>query len=238
MASDIGHRFFVRNGNFPGMYIFGVVIASSDMKSNKQASRRVPPEKAASLEEISAAVESLSEEDLWRLEKFARYRLRGIGRVAMGRDHEDLLREAIAATCDPERRRWKIDAVSFVQHLKGVMRSISSHWREGFDKEEAVLEADAIRINESGKEINPLLEAESRLPDTERSLAAKEELSQIEKLVADRPLAALIVGGMREELSGSEIKQLLGISQTEYETEMKWLRRNVRDKARKAELHV
>lgn len=85
---------------------------------------------------------------------------------------------------------------------------------------------------------NPLLEAESPLPDPERSLAAKEELSQIEKLVADRPLAALIVGGMCEELSGSEIKQMLGISQTEYETEMKWLRRNVRDKARKAEPHV
>lgn len=214
------------------------MIASGDMKLNKQASRRLPPEKAASLEEISAAVESLSEEDLWRLEKYARYRLRGIGRAAMGRDHEDLLREAIAATCDPGRRRWNIGAVSFVHHLKGAMRSISSHWREGFDKEEAMLETDAIRTNESGREINPLLEAESPIPDPERALAAKEELSQIEKLVADRPLAALIVGGMREGSSGSEIKQILGISQTEYETEMKWLRRNVRDKARKAESHV
>jgi hypothetical protein len=238
ITSDIGHGIFVRNGIFPGMYISGGVIASGDMKLKKQASRRVPPEKAASLEEISAAVESLSEEDLWRLEKYARYRIRGIGRAAMGRDHEDLLREAIAATCDPERRRWNIGAVSFTQHLKGVMRSVSSHWREGFDEEEATLEADAIRIGEEGEEINPLLEARSPLPDPERSLAAKEELSQIEGLVADRALAALIVGGMREGSSGPEIKELLGISQTEYETEMKWLRWNVRNKARKVGTNV
>lgn len=220
------------------MYIFGDVIASGDMKSKKQASRRLPPEKAASLDEISAAVESLSEEDLWRLEKYARYLIWGLGHAAMGRDHEDLLHEAIVATCDPERRRWNIGAVSFAQHLKGVMRSVSSHWREGWDKEKTVSEAEAIRINEAGEEINPLIEAKSPLPDPERSLTAKEELSQIEKLVADRPLTALIVAGMREELSGPDIKELLGISQTEYETEMKWLRRNVRDKARKVGTNV
>jgi hypothetical protein len=193
---------------------------SSAMKSTKQASRRVPPEKSAKLEEIGAAIDSLSKEDLWRLEQYARWRLKGIGRAARGHNYEDLLRESIMATCDPERRRWNIEKVSFVQHLKGVMRSISSHWLEKFDSDE------------------PIFEAESPIPDPERTLAAKEELLQIEMLLIDRPLASLIVDGMKEGHSGAEIKQILEITQTQYETEMKWLRRNARDKARRLERHV
>jgi len=208
------------------------------MKSNKPASRRVPLEKAASLEEIAVAVESLTGEDWWRLEQYARWRIKGLGRIAQGRDHKDLLHEAIAETCDPEGRRWNKAEVSFVRHLKGAMQSISSHWREKFDDEEAILEADAIRVGKDGKEVNPLLNVASPLPDAERTLAAKEQLAQVERLVADRPLAALIVGGMRDKMSGPEIKELLGISQKEYETEMRWLYRNVRDKARKAKSHV
>jgi hypothetical protein len=211
---------------------------SSAMKSTKQASRRVPPEKSAKLEEIGAAIDSLSKEDLWRLEQYARWRLKGIGRAARGHNYEDLLRESIMATCDPERRRWNIEKVSFVQHLKGVMRSISSHWLEKFDSDEPILEAEAIRSDGSGYEINPLLEAESPIPDPERTLAAKEELLQIEMLLIDRPLASLIVDGMKEGHSGAEIKQILEITQTQYETEMKWLRRNARDKARRLERHV
>jgi hypothetical protein len=204
------------------------VLASGGMKSVNPTSRRVPLEEAASLEEVSAALDSLSREDQWRLESSARYRIRGLGRAAHGRDDEDLLREAIAATCDPERRRWRKNEVSFVQHLKGAMQSISSHWRVAFDEDEAFSEADVISTDKDGKEYNPLLEAETPLPNADRSLAAKEQLAQIEELVADRPLTALIVGGMREEMSGPEIKELLGISQKEYETEMRWLRRNVR----------
>lgn len=219
------------------MSVLRLVVASGGMEPNKSRSRRVPPEKAASIEEISAAAESLSKEDLFRLEKFARWRIRGLGRAAHGRDYEDLLCEAIAATCDPERRRWNKDEVSFVLHLKGAMQSISSHWRDKFKDEEAILETDAIHISEGGKEINPLLQAPSPLPDAERILVVKEELLRIDKLVMDRPLAALIVGGMREKMSGLEIKELLGISQKEYETEMRWLRRNARDNARKAETH-
>ena len=229
--------FFVRKHILPGMSVLRLVIASGGMKSNKSPSRRVPLEKTASIEEVSAAVESLSREDIFRLEKFARWRIRGLGRAARDHDYEDLLREAIAATCDPERRRWKKDEVSFVLHLKGAMQSISSHWRDQFEDEEAILEADAIHIGEGGKEINPLLQVPSPLPDAERILEIKEELLRIDKLVAARPLAALIVGGMREKMSGPEIKELLGISQKEYETEMRWLRRNARDNARKAETH-
>src|SRR5262245_846965 len=56
-----------------------------------KAPRRVPEERAATPAEVRAAVEALTEADIVRLEKFARYRIRGLGRMAGGRDHEDLL---------------------------------------------------------------------------------------------------------------------------------------------------
>lgn len=52
----------------------------------------------------------------------------------------------------------------------------------------------------------------------------------LEKLVSDsgRSLASLIIDGWREGLTGPEIKETLGISQTELETETRWLRRTAR----------
>ena len=169
--------------------------------------RRVPEERAATPDEVRAALDALGEADLVRLEKFARYRIRGLGRKAEGRDHDDLLGEAIRDTLDPEKRRWNKD-VSFVRHLVGAMRSISSHWREQFDENE------------------PLLESE--LLQTTDILAAKEELERIEKAVADDTVVSDILGGLRAEMLAGEIREVLGLSVIEYETAMKRFRRRVR----------
>ena len=75
------------------------------------------------------AIQSLSDADNLRLEKFARFRIRGLGRASAGRDWRDLLGEALAATLDPNHRRWN-KSVTFVQHLLGAMRSISTAWRK------------------------------------------------------------------------------------------------------------
>jgi hypothetical protein len=104
---------------------------------------------------VRAAIEGLSEADLLRLEKFARYRVKGVGRMALGRDHNDLLADAIADTLDPTKRRWN-KAVTFVQHLLGAMRSISSHWREQFDPDEARLESDLTRPVGGTVSLSPL----------------------------------------------------------------------------------
>jgi len=167
----------------------------------------VPEERAATPDEVRAALDALGEADLVRLEKFARYRIRGLGRKAEGRDHDDLLGEAIRDTLDPEKRRWNKD-VSFVRHLVGAMRSISSHWREQFDENE------------------PLLESE--LLQTTDILAAKEELERIEKAVADDTVVSDILGGLRAEMLAGEIREVLGLSVIEYETAMKRFRRRVR----------
>lgn len=60
-----------------------------------------------------------------------------------------------------------------------------------------------------------------------RNVIAKQELEQIEQLVADHPLAPLIIEGWHERMKGPEIQDALGISDTEYWTVVRWLRRTL-----------
>src|SRR5437763_7081265 len=120
------------------------------MKQSDKTSRRVPEERAATREEVVAAVEALTRHEYLRLEQYARWRIRGIGRAARGRDWEELLREAISATYEGSRH-WNKESVDFPGHLIGVMRSISSHWRDQFNPDEAFLESEVIRVTPEGK---------------------------------------------------------------------------------------
>ncbi len=196
----------------------------------EQRPRRIPEGRAATPDEVRTALDALTEADLVRLEKFARYRVRGLGRSARGRDHEDLLGEAIADTLDPEKRRWN-KAVSFVQHLIGAMRSISSHWREQFDLDEPLLESELVHTTEEGELLNPIDLIGSGAPGAQRTLEAEEEVERIEKAVADDKVVHDILGGLRAEMSPDEIREALGLSVTEYETAMKRFRRHVRPTA-------
>lgn len=153
-----------------------------------------------------------------------------MGRKVRGRDHEDLLGEAIADTLDPEKRRWNKE-VSFVQHLIGAMRSISSHWREQFDAGEPRLESELVRTSEEGDPLSPLDLVGSDAPGAERIVEAKRQLEEIEKAVAGDRIVQDILGGMRAEMSPSEIREVLGLTPTEYETAMKRFRRHVRPTA-------
>ena len=225
MVSEI-----VREVPEPGIYRWdGRPSPGGGGKLEKQP-RRVPADRAATPDEIRAALDGLGEADLVRLEKFARYRIRGLGRKAGGRDHDDLLGEAIADTLDPAKRRWNKD-VSFVRHLMGAMRSISSHWREQFDENEPLLESELLQTTDEGEVLSPLDVVGSGAPGAERILAAKEELERIEKAVADDTVVSDILGGLRAEMLAGEIREVLGLSVIEYETAMKRFRRRVRPTA-------
>jgi hypothetical protein len=147
--------------------------------------------------------------------------------MAGGRDHEDLLEEAVADTLDPTKRRWNKD-VSFVRHLIGAMRSISSHWREQVDPDEPRLESELVRVGEKGGLLSPLDLVGSEAPAADRILEAKRQLEDIEQAVADDKIVCDILGGMRAEMSASEIREALGLTVIEYETAMKRFRRHVR----------
>src|SRR5438093_969586 len=144
-------------------------------------SRRIPEEKAASPVDIEAAIDGLTEVQLSRLEKFALFRVRGLGRKAVGRSARDLLQAALTATASRDRR-WNPEAVDFVRHLEGAMRSISNHWKEQFDPAEPRLESEVIRRNSEGEKHNPMLEVPSAEVNAERALAARQEVDEIKKM--------------------------------------------------------
>jgi hypothetical protein len=202
------------------------------MKRSDKTSRRVPEESAATRDEVVTAIEALTRHEHLRLEQYARWRIRGLGRAARNDDWEELLREAIVATYEGTRR-WNKESVDFSRHLIGVMRSISSHWRERFDPDEALLESEVTRVSPEGKESNPMLNVASPAADPEHALETKEEVERVERIASKSPLAWLIMDGLRGGMTGPEIRQALEVSQKDYETAYKWLRRNVRAKTDK-----
>lgn len=82
---------------------------------------------AASAQDVYRAIESLTPGELLKIREFAVWRVKGLGRKSNGRDHEDLMQEAVTRTVAGDRH-WNEGSVSFVVHLLGAMRSISTHW--------------------------------------------------------------------------------------------------------------
>jgi hypothetical protein len=187
----------------------------------------------ATRDDVEQAVGFLSPADEVRLERFARYRIRGLGRKATGRDHEDLLREAIKSTWigaeDPDGgRRWRKKDVAFLAHILGAMRSIASHWKEALDDDEAQLDCDTAVETEDGETMSRIEGAPSNAPDQERALAAKEELGAICKLFQNDDDAALVIEGIREGWSGPEITERLALPKKRYEAALKRIRYHVK----------
>ena len=187
----------------------------------------------ATRDDVERAVESLSSADELRLGKFARYKIRGLGRMAIGRDHEDLLGEAIKSTWigaeeGDEGRRWKKTTVPFVQQLLGAMRSIASHWKAAHDENEAYLDSEVAVETEDGDILSAVENAPSGALSQELVLLAKEALNSVYQMFHDDDDAALVIEGIKENWSGPEIVKQLGLSQKRYEAAIKRIRYRVR----------
>lgn len=187
----------------------------------------------ATFAEIEAAIESLTPAEWLKLNDFAGWRIRGLGRKARGRSAHGLLQEALASTLEEGGRHWPTSKVDFFGFLCGAMQSISSNWGAKFDRNERQqADSDGIELHEvSLQQLNEdtlPLATHTSFPDPERTLLAKEEVETIERMVESRESAALIVEALKEGMTGPEIQQWLGITRTAYETEMRWLRRNAK----------
>ena len=215
------------------------------MVQKETPTRRVPEEKAASIEEVQAAIEALTAAESTGLLNFARRRIATMGRASKGRDAKELLQEALLSALKEDGRHWNKEKVRFVIFLFGTIRSISYNWCRAFDPNEAYSVSELIQENEEGVVTNPLLDTPSLDPDPEERAMMKEEaeyrtqqVSRIKELIAPRPLASLIIEAQLEWMTGPEIQESLGISKKEYETEMKWVYRTVRDDAKKRGDHA
>jgi hypothetical protein len=182
--------------------------------------RRIPIEKIATPAEIAAAVESLSAVDKYRLKRFAKFRIRGLGRAAMRRDFKVLLQDAITSTLvgaeGGERgRRWEKDRVTFTDHLFGAMRSISSHWLEIYERQEGDterLDCEMAVEDEDGRVTSPVESAVDPSSDPFRALAAKEVLQALDKDFEGDEDAQLVLMARMDGLTVPEMIAQLGLT--------------------------
>jgi DNA-directed RNA polymerase specialized sigma24 family protein len=164
------------------------------------------------------AVNRLPSADLHRLLNFARFRIRELGRKALGRDARDLLSEAITATANGQRT-WS-QGIDIRQHLYGAIRSISNRWYE--KKGEEILESDLVQPGD----LSPLDQAATVL-DPERILQAKERLDQIRNLFAKDSEAMKVVDLFGEGWKPKEIQEHLDIEAKKFDAIAKRIRLNL-----------
>jgi hypothetical protein len=67
----------------------------------------------------------------------------------------------------------------------------------------------------------------SQSPSQEATILANEAVDRIEKAVGERPIAWLIMEARRDGMNRAEVIKEFQISETEYDTNLRWLRRTV-----------
>jgi DNA-directed RNA polymerase specialized sigma24 family protein len=165
--------------------------------------------------DIAQAIRALSDTDLVRLKALAQLWVRGL---PGGLTWADLVNEAIARALDGSRR-WP-PGVRLVAFLSGVMRSIcDDHWRRvRRDHELFVPGEDLADPGACGEEAD-------LPPGPERLLAAAQALAAVNSLFAHDPPALKIIAALAEGLTAKEICNLYAMSEREYDTVRKRMRR-------------
>lgn len=184
--------------------------------------RSVPQEKAASIDEVIAAGDALTGDDIYQLEEYAQIRIARIGKAADGRDCLELLDEAFRLTLQGNRV-WNKDR-SFVQHLKNTMQSISGHWVEKFSTE---LKDGRDRIRTDRDSRTDMTTSPAGAVSADPLDDSEERVAAIHRLFADDPVAGMIVEGWEDGLTGPELKQILELDEKAYRTKVRWIQRRL-----------
>jgi DNA-directed RNA polymerase specialized sigma24 family protein len=157
--------------------------------------------------ETALALGLVTQMDLLRLKTVARLYAR---ELPPDIGWADLLQEAFARVLAGSRRRPQ--ELAMVVFLAGVMRSLKSeYWQR------ALIEW---RIQDF-RDIEPT----DPSADPERTVIALQELEAIDRLFADDPVILQIIAGIGGGLSAEQIRAAIGISQTEYDSARKRMRR-------------
>jgi DNA-directed RNA polymerase specialized sigma24 family protein len=182
----------------------------------------------ATRQEVEQAIKSLSHADLLRLRRFAMALVKGLGRARQGRDHEDLLQEAIASFLEGTEnggtgRCWNMN-IEFRTALCGAMRSIASHWKEKYSCRQASLESD---LPNGGPEVangSPFEGSASRATAADDALCAQQEADRIMHLFRHDFGATQVLHGWTKGMTGPEIMKAAGITEQEYAAAVKRIR--------------
>ncbi|HEY1543834.1 MAG TPA: hypothetical protein VGG01_15595, partial [Xanthobacteraceae bacterium] len=123
--------------------------------------------------------------------------------------------EAIARALDGSRK-WP-PGVPILAFLSSVMRSIcDDHWRRARRESRVLARDDGLDTDE----------LEARAPsDPERLLAAAQALAAVNGLFCGDPAALKVIAGLADGLTPAEICRLYGMSERDYDTTRRRMRR-------------
>lgn len=195
---------------------------------SKNTARRVPEEDAATPAEIIAAIESLTEADFQRLRAFARRRIRLLGAKAGEKGEEDLLHDAVTDLMS-DTRRWNKTKVGFMAFLCGAMKSMSSNWAKAYRPDDVpVLATNLERMDKDGNELSPYEKARDASFNPEQKIEFSQILAETNSLLADDKAALGVLEGWYEGFSPAEIRELESLSQNDYDTIVRRIRRRIK----------
>ncbi|HJS90451.1 MAG TPA: hypothetical protein VJ738_10845 [Steroidobacteraceae bacterium] len=165
--------------------------------------------------QTALALELIGRMDLLRLKAIARVYARGLPPEVTW---EDLFQEALTRVIAGSRRPR--EGVPMVAFVAGILRSLrAEHWRRASRKSGG---NDALRLDHAHDDSLALSDPAA---GPERTLSARQELLAIRRLFADDPAAAAIIEGLGEGLSAADIRRSSRLTETEYDSARKRIRR-------------
>jgi len=114
--------------------------------------------------------------------------------------------------------------VAMVPFVAGVMRSLGAeHWRRVLKGSPGQHAVRIDRMGDGSREVD----LRDPSPGPERSLSAQQEIRVIECLFADDPVILKIIAGLGQGLSADQIRAALKISNTDYDSARRRMRRTL-----------
>jgi DNA-directed RNA polymerase specialized sigma24 family protein len=139
---------------------------------------------------------------------------------------DDLVREAVVALLE-ERRHWNPKKVGFVGVLMGAIRSIASNYKVATKDGNFSLPASQVFSPEGDDDeaASPTDMRPDGRPNPEEAAIISNMLSEVYESFSDDPEALVIMDGLRDRMTGTEIIEVLGIDRNAYETIVRRIRR-------------
>lgn len=180
---------------------------------------------SATLDQLEAELEQLSDSDWIRLRKMAARHSWGTRLV----DPDELINETIARLVGGTRR-WST-GMKFVPWMDSAMKSVADGIRNLKITKAEALAGDLIDCDESDEALDVFGE-DSRTPldsmlTEEARKAATDALEKIGKHFKGDQDIEWILMGFEDGLKADEIRELGGMNQTQYETARKRMRRGI-----------
>lgn len=199
-------------------------------------------ERFGTADEIRAAIEALTDDELMRLGKAGRACIPGSDFQDADEVMNEALRRAIDGCGKKTGRHWPIERVDFVAFLIMAMRGLASDSRESdlmaktdhFDGAEddgsGSWTLDRLDHHTAGVEqrlVDAEEEAEEDARVAKRQASASEDADRIDKHFAGDQEVAWLVMCLREEKAPSKARIAAGLTQTQYETIRRRMRRGL-----------